>query len=527
MRPCCLASLLLVSVVGAALGLGLLLAFPPLLQRGLGSLFVLSADSPNLDKFVNPTVDFYHNIYFFNVTNAEDILAGATPHVVEVGPFSFKEKKRKENVQWNDLDFTVAYEERSTFHYLGKNTDQYSWEEPITTINPVYLTLGSLLQDPDIPEIAHAGLEVLALRTDSEPFITKPVRQLLYEGYDDDLILALSRVTQDPKHKTGKFGFFYPKNHTITHKFNESTGADDINKLHDIVEIDGLSELDIWSTEHCNRIEGRAGAPFPQPIRRYIELKMYSEGMCRSIQFEYKKDVSIDKISMYRFGLPDSLLAKSEENACYCTDDFACRNQMAYLAPCKDKAPMVASYPHFYLADQEDIDAISGLKPDADIHETYIDIEPTSGLSLRVRKRVQVNMALKRYVSLPSLANIKEQIFPIFWIDNTVDVPQESLDILYTKAILSQSIVFYLGICWIVIGTLSAVATLIVYFHDRTKNSKTETEPVKVTMTDTSTLSNGNSRGPPSHREAVELHAAAKPADYYGSEHAAEPFLQR
>lgn len=38
--------------------------------------------------------------------------------------------------------------------------------------------------------------------------------------------------------------------------------------------------------------------------------------------------------------------------------------------------PIVLSYPHFYLADQSLIDAVEGLHPDQNIHETYFLINP-------------------------------------------------------------------------------------------------------------------------------------------------------
>lgn len=39
-------------------------------------------------------------------------------------------------------------------------------------------------------------------------------------------------------------------------------------------------------------------------------------------------------------------------------------------------APIVVSFPHFYQADPMYINAIDGLSPNKDEHETYLDLQP-------------------------------------------------------------------------------------------------------------------------------------------------------
>lgn len=41
-------------------------------------------------------------------------------------------------------------------------------------------------------------------------------------------------------------------------------------------------------------------------------------------------------------------------------------------------APIVVSFPHFYQADQQYIDAIDGMNPNKEEHETYLDLNPVS-----------------------------------------------------------------------------------------------------------------------------------------------------
>lgn len=39
-------------------------------------------------------------------------------------------------------------------------------------------------------------------------------------------------------------------------------------------------------------------------------------------------------------------------------------------------APIVVSFPHFYQADPAYINAIDGLNPNKEEHETYLDLQP-------------------------------------------------------------------------------------------------------------------------------------------------------
>ena len=41
-------------------------------------------------QFQDPSVPMYKDIYFFNLTNAEEFANGARPRVEEVGPYSFR-----------------------------------------------------------------------------------------------------------------------------------------------------------------------------------------------------------------------------------------------------------------------------------------------------------------------------------------------------------------------------------------------------------------------------------------------------
>lgn len=56
--------------------------------------------------------------YFFNLTNAGDVLAGrARPALAQVGPYSFRFAFKKVNISWGERNATVQYRIVKTWTY--------------------------------------------------------------------------------------------------------------------------------------------------------------------------------------------------------------------------------------------------------------------------------------------------------------------------------------------------------------------------------------------------------------------------
>ena len=47
------------------------------------------------------------------------------------------------------------------------------------------------------------------------------------------------------------------------------------------------------------------------------------------------------------------------------------------------------SYPHFYLADEQRA-MFDGLEPVVEDHKTFFDVEPNTGMTLKIHTRIQV-----------------------------------------------------------------------------------------------------------------------------------------
>ena len=65
---------------------------------------------------------------------------------------------------------------------------------------------------------------------------------------------------------------------------------------------------------------------------------------------------------------------------------------MLDITTCQGGAPVLITSPHFYNSPdyiRTDFEGIT--PPDHDLHATVIDVEPNSGLSIQIHKRIQVS----------------------------------------------------------------------------------------------------------------------------------------
>ncbi|CAG0889049.1 unnamed protein product [Darwinula stevensoni] len=93
--------------------------------------------------------------------------------------------------------------------------------------------------------------------------------------------------------------------------------------------------------------------------------------------------------------------------------------------------PVVMSLPHFYVPDEGGDNGlnkslIDGIAPHKDSHETFIDIEPTTGLLIRSSKKLQTNVKVRKIEGYKTFENFPNMVFPVFWVDEVSAKQTES-----------------------------------------------------------------------------------------------------
>jgi len=92
------------------------------------------------------------------------------------------------------------------------------------------------------------------------------------------------------------------------------------------------------------------------------------------------------------------------------------------------------STPHFLDADESLWKAIDGVQPEREKHITFLNIEPTTGMSLQAHKRIQVSVPVTHSDYFKDLGELRDPenrtVWPVVWVDEGADANQENLDLL-------------------------------------------------------------------------------------------------
>uniref|UniRef100_UPI00398F48C4 platelet glycoprotein 4 isoform X2 n=1 Tax=Pristiophorus japonicus TaxID=55135 RepID=UPI00398F48C4 len=336
---------------------------------------------------------------------------GAKPVLEQKGPYTYRVRYLpKDNITVND-NYTVSYLQPYSALFepsmsVGSEMDRIS-----------ALNLGAAAAPSLYPQFLHEIVNGILKKANASLFQNRTVAELLW-GYEDPILKQANskdRIT----------GIFYPYNGTADGFYNVNTGKDDISKVAIIDRWRNKKKLTFWNDSYCDMINGTDGSSFPPFIHNKKKLYFFSSDICRSIFAEYEQKIVLKKIPVHRFVVPPKALAsviENPDNHCYCKDMTISNNctfgGILDISSCKEEKPIYISLPHFLYATGEFLNSIEGMRPNKEEHETLMDVEPVTGFTLRVAKRIQINLMFKPSKKIDILSNIKQPIyFPLLWLN--------------------------------------------------------------------------------------------------------------
>jgi len=389
-----------------------------------------------LNLNLNPVAQPQFKIFLFNFSNPEEFLEGEKPILNEVGPYVYKEKFVRDDLKWLS-DGRVSYVPKRIYKFFPKASRPNRQIDKITTVNIPMITalhqlrIGTQAQRNTINSL----LDVLKQKS----YQTLLVRHLIW-GTKNPLI----KLGRDIKPKSDptrypyeKYGIFVGRNFTDQGKLTEATG---------LVEDDGyLGEIQAWNDKpewglwrkgsDCDKARGSYGIFFKPQLSKEDRIYLYRKDFCRSIPMDFERTIEDDTyggLTAYRFAPPKNLLeapsAENNENLCFCKAG-SCGDVPSgtfNISLCSYGAPILLSRPHFLYADEELKDAVEGLNPDAEKHESYIDIEPVTGMTLGVRAGLQMNVKISPDESVSQAKGLRDFVFPLAYFMDEIKLEDEA-----------------------------------------------------------------------------------------------------
>lgn len=351
---------------------------------------------------MNPPVTIYFRIYLFNVDNPEEFLTGrAKPHLTEVGPFTFIQKRFKTIQRWSDDKRKVWYRESKGFWFNEELSVSNIYTTNITLVNvPLAGISARAERAQNMPILGWFinGLMDSAFRAFGEDtFTTRKVNEVLFDGYKIDILRPISVFGREVV-PGNSFGVFYKRNLTWDRDKDGEWGiytglGGTSDKYTYAAEWNGSNQTKFWGSSYCNMVNGTSGTQFPPFIKKTDTLYSFTTDICRSIPLEYRRDSSAFGIPLYRFGVPQKTFASpyvNPDNMCYCPKQneadrrrYCDFSGVLDISACQKGAPILVSAPHFMYADRVIQESVQGLHPDPKKHETFLDIEPVSSMTFR------------------------------------------------------------------------------------------------------------------------------------------------
>ncbi|XP_034565557.1 lysosome membrane protein 2-like isoform X2 [Notolabrus celidotus] len=471
-RPCAIYAVGVICASLLVVGIGLVVGqvFRTLMHERLKREIVLVEGSRVFESWKTPPPPVYMEYFFFNVTNVDEFLQGEKPEVKQVGPYTYREYRYKDNVSMVENGTKVSAYNTKSFVFLRDKSVGDPTVDNITTVNiPSWAVMNKLKDSFWKASLVSMWMSSMG----SGFFTTRTVDELLW-GYEDPLLARVSTSNPDVEKV---FGLMYKKNGSNDGEFVYHTGQQNYMDYGRVETWKGESKVNFWTSDQSNSINGSDGSAFHPLLKKDERLYIFTPDLCRSIYMEFEKEVEVKGIPAYRFTPPRSVLASKDENPAnegFCVSPKECLGTgLLKVSPCRKGAPVVASFPHFHLGDPKYAAAIAGLSPQAEHHQTFLDLNPTTGVIVRANKRAQVNILMSRISGFPKTRTLNETVFPVMFLNESVTIDDASAARVH-KLLLIATLVSNFPLIIVGMGAIMLTVFIILLYQARKQKTSTE-----------------------------------------------------
>lgn len=359
-------------------------------------------------------------------TNPAEILAtGASPNVTQHGPYTYRQIKLK----WN-FTYTSDYDNRELIEFREWTRYEFApqlsgpgldpLKDKYTTFNLPFQAVASVMQTNNILGIGF----VLSINAscpgqymwDEQRLFERDatVDQVLF-GYESCITQLIPEDGLGVKGRfPGLLGPNLPANSSLealaakVKADQVYTGANEPDYARSYYSWKGQTSLavqvrmadpapsGVWGSAEANRVYGTSGDSFQRGLKAGSTVVAWVDDLSRHAPLlnapGADQRVSAHGIDLLRYTLDPKILLNASAVPANRDYYFGAINGLLNVSASKSSLPIFMSKPHFLDADAALVDDIIGMHPDRALHDTFLDVEALSGMTLRAHKRLQINL---------------------------------------------------------------------------------------------------------------------------------------
>ncbi|CAH1642240.1 unnamed protein product [Spodoptera littoralis] len=422
---------------------------------------VLSDGGEIFEMWRKPEVELYTKVYLFNITNADEYMAGIDDKikVQEVGPYVYRESLEHKVTKFND-NATLSAIPKHPLTWVEELSEGNQENDTLYLPHIALLSIANVVSQKDL--FTRFGLNNLITLTNTKPIAKMTAREFMM-GYKSELMTLGNTFMPGWIYfdKLGLIDRMYDFDGDFETVF---TGADDVRNSGLIDTYRGSTDLPQWEGKHCSNVQYASdGTKFRGGVTKNESILFYRKSLCRAAPLEtsFQREntskrgwqvitvrfsrsflprivklwndlssaIPIDEgvksgLKGYKYTFPENMLDNGKyikENECFCRHGKCLPAGLIDVTDCYYGFPIALSYPHFWKGDEILSSKVEGLTPNPEQHETAFWIEPESGLPLDVSSKFQINMALGDITSIKNAERFADMYLPLLWFDITMN----------------------------------------------------------------------------------------------------------
>jgi hypothetical protein len=342
--------------------------------------------------------------YFFNITNADGILQGEKPNVVEIGPYVYTIVKQKDKINFTVDTFgenIVEYYEWKEYLFSAEDSKYVpkdgSSEHPIDlTENDLFISANLVFQlsrakgEDDVVE-NYGGDQW----TDFDrQFASKTVKQWLFGWLDDQYNVFgdhyFPGLIGKPIHSVDE---------VTTGAHAMYTGETRIGNAFQYSQHDGvkgfvpnliIKSWPMWSTYDASRLVGTDGTRFPPNMKKNKPIQVYVDEAKRSLPLECVDEYKLQGLDILDYRISELSMQNSTTNPA--NGSWSMTHTGIFNLSQSKIMPLILTKPHFLDCEEDLRDGVTGLNPNKDLHDTTLGIHKLSGIVMNASKSLQVSV---------------------------------------------------------------------------------------------------------------------------------------